>query len=107
MSNTFSCRLLSSCSATSLHPAVQDEEARHRPAGGQLGAAQVHRQREPPTRHRLAERQPPAARREPRQEEEVDAESEEPDARAQREVHLPRVQFRRGNQRHLQGGSHP
>lgn len=97
---------LPSCSATALHAALQDEEARHRSARGQLSAAQVHCQREPSAWHRLAERQPPAGRWEPRQEEEVDVESEEPDATAQREVHLPSVQSCRRNQRHLQGGSH-
>lgn len=34
--------------------------------------------------------------------EEVDAELEEPDAGAQREVHLQGVQPRRGDQRHVQ-----
>lgn len=100
------------CSAPTFHSTVKNAEASHRPAGGQLGEAEVHGQREPSARHRLVEGQSAAAGRAKRsgrrgrQEEEVDAEPQEPDARAEREVHVPCVQQSRGNQRHVQSGSH-
>jgi len=111
LSHTHSFDALSPRSASALHAAVKDEEARHRSPGGQLGAAEVYGEREPSARHRLAEGQPAAVgrgrrSRRRREEEEVDPESEEPDAEAQREVHLPRVQPSGRDQRHLQSGSH-
>lgn len=102
----------SSRSASTLHSALQDAEARHRSPGRQLGAPQVHGEREPSSRHRVAEGQPAAggrarqSRRGGGEEEEVDPEPEEPDAGAEREVHLSRVQPGRRDQRHLQSGSH-
>ena len=101
--------LCPSFSASTFHSAGKDEEACDRPAGGQLGAAEVHGQREPPARHRVAEGQSAAGggrRRERREEEEMDAEFEEPDPGAQRQIHLPRLQPGRRDQRHLQSGSH-
>lgn len=99
-------------SASTFHSAVKNAKASHRPPGGQLGEAEVRGQRQPPARHRVAEGQPAAAGRAKRsgrrgrQEEEVDAESEEPDAGAEREVHVPCVQQSRGDQRHIQSGGH-
>lgn len=99
------------CSSSSFHRAGEDEAARHRAAGGQLGAAEVHGEREPAPGHRVAEGQQAAGgggqrRRRREEEEEMDTEPEEPGARAQWEVHLPRLQPRRTDQRHLQGGGH-
>lgn len=58
----------------------------------------------PSTGHRVAEGRPATdgagGRRGPS--EEVDSESEESDARAQRQIHLQGLQLCRGDQRHVQ-----
>lgn len=105
-------RLLHTCSSSTFHRASKDEEARDCAARGQFCAAEVHGERQPSSGHRLAEgQQAPGWRGQwsgrRGQEEEVDSDPEEPVARTQREVHLPGVQQSRGDQRHLQGGSHP
>lgn len=99
-------------SASTLHAALKDAKASHRPPGRQLSEAEVHGQRQPSARHRVAEGQSAApgwaewSGRRGRQEEEVDVESQERDARTEREVHVPCVQQGGGDQRHIQTGSH-
>lgn len=64
----------------------------------------MHSRWKPSAGHRVAEGRQAAdgAGGWPGSTEEVDAELEEPDAGAQREVHLQGVQPRRGDQRHVQ-----
>lgn len=90
-------------SASSLLTALKDEEASDRSSSGKLGAAQVRGQWKSSTRHRLAERRQtpnwPRGGRGPS--EEVDAESQEPAARAQWQIHVQGVQSGGGDQRHI------
>lgn len=81
------------CSPAQVHPARQDEEEGDRPPRGQLHPPQVRGQRQPQAWHHLAEGQqaPHAPGDRGEQEEEVDVEPEEPEARGQREVHLQGV----------------
>uniref|UniRef100_G1MEM1 Fibroblast growth factor receptor like 1 n=1 Tax=Ailuropoda melanoleuca TaxID=9646 RepID=G1MEM1_AILME len=90
--------------AAPLHTALQDEAPGDRTARGQLRAAQVRGQWAPAARHHVDEGRPGLDGLGGRgaREEEVDAESEEPASRGQWQVHVSRVQPRRGHQRNVQ-----
>lgn len=77
-------------SASPLHSASKDEKKGDSSPCGQLSAAQMHGQWKPSTGHCVAEGRHAAHRTGGRggSSEEVDSESQEPDARAQRQIHL-------------------
>lgn len=90
-------------SSSPLHPACQDEKKGDSSSRRQLGAAQMHGQWKSSTWNCVAEgRQTPdgaGGRRGPS--EEVDSESEEPNARAEWQIHLQGLESGWGDQRHV------